>query len=834
MAGLRFALRTLFKSPFVTTVAIVSLALGIGANAAIFSLFNQTLLRPLPVERPEQLVNLGAPGPKPGSSNCGQAGPCDAVFSYPMFRDLEKDQAVFSGLAAHVFFGANLAFDGQTASGEGALVSGSYFPVLGLRAAVGRLLGPDDDAVLGEPHVAVLSHAYWQSRFGADPSVVGRVMIINGQSMTVAGVAPDGFKGTTLGAEPKVFVPITMRGVMQPSFKGFDNRRSYWAYLFGRLKPGVTIDQARAALNVRYHAIINDLEAPLQKGMSEATLKRFSARVVTIEPGARGQSEVHAEAQAPLTLLLCVTGVVLLIACANIANLLLARSAGRSGEMAVRLAIGASRGRLIRQLLFESCLLGLLGGAASLVVARWTLGAIGAILPSDAGGMLSFGLDSSMLLFTGALALITGLIFGLFPALHSTRPDLSSSLKDASRQSAGARSAVLFRRGLVVAQIALSMTLLASAGLFTRSLLNVSRVDLGIKIDSLVTFAVSPELNGYTPQRTHALFDRIESDIAALPGVTGVTASVLPLLAGDNWGAGVSVEGFPAGPDTDTNSRYDEVSPAFFRTMGIPLLAGREFTRADSAGARKVAIVNEAFAAKFTLGRNAVGKLMGRRGPGDDTKLDIEIIGLAQNAKYSEVKAVVPPVFYVPEAQDDQLGSSTFYVRVGTEPAAALAAIPGVVSKLDANLPVEDLRTMTQQVRENVFLDRMISTLSAAFAGLATVLAAIGLYGVLAYTVAQRTREFGLRMALGAGPGRVRRLVLRQVAWMTLVGGVIGIGLAVALGSLAESMLFEIRGGDPAILALAVAALSVVALTAGFIPALRASKIDPMAALRHE
>jgi predicted permease len=439
-----------------------------------------------------------------------------------------------------------------------------------------------------------------------------------------------------------------------------------------------------------------------------------------------------------------------------------------------------------------------------------------------------------MLLFTGALAMSTGVIFGLFPALHSTRPDLSSSLKDASRQSAGARSAALFRRGLVVAQMALSMTLLGSAGLFTGSLLNVSRVELGIKIDSLVTFAVSPALNGYTPQRTQSLFDRLESEIAALPGVTGVTASILPLLAGDNWGAGVLVEGFPVGPDTDTNSRYDEVSPGFFKTMGIPLLAGREFTRADSAGGRKVAIVNEAFAAKFKLGREAVGKLMARRGPGDEPKLDIEIVGLAQNAKYSEVKAVVPPVFYVPEAQDDQLGSSTFYVRVASDPAAALTAIPGVVSKLDANLPVEGLRTMSQQVRENVFLDRMISTLSAAFAGLATVLAAVGLYGVLAYTVAQRTREFGLRMALGAGPSRVRSLVLRQVAWMTLVGGIVGVGLAVALGSLAGSLLFEIRGDDPAVLALAVAALSVVAFAAGFIPALRASQIDPMTALRHE
>ena len=336
MVNLRFAFRMLFKAPFVTTVAIISLALGIGANAAIFSLFNQVLMRPLPVERPGELVNLGSPGPKPGSQSCGQPGDCDSVFSYPMFRDLEKQQTVLTGIAAHVFFGANLAYNSQTTSGTGALVSGSYFPVLGLRPAAGRLLSPSDDLPPGEPHVVVLSHAYWQTGFAGRPDVVGEKMTINGQSMSIVGVAPEGFRGTTLGSEPKVFVPISMRAQMIPFFKGFDNRRSYWAYLFGRLKPGVTIDQARASLNGQYQAIINGVEAAEQKGMSEATLAKFKAKVLTLENGSRGQSDVHTEAQAPLTLLFSVTGVVLLIACANIANLLLARSAARSGEMAVR------------------------------------------------------------------------------------------------------------------------------------------------------------------------------------------------------------------------------------------------------------------------------------------------------------------------------------------------------------------------------------------------------------------------------------------------------------------------------------------------------------------
>jgi putative ABC transport system permease protein len=833
MLNLRFALRTLFKSPFVTIVAIISLALGIGANAAIFSLFNQALLRPLPVARPGELVNFGSPGPKPGSQSCGQPGDCTEVFSYPMFRDLEKAQTVLTGLAAHVFFGANLAAGGQTVSGQGALVSGSYFPVLGLRPALGRLLGPGDDQPPGEPHVVVLSHEYWRTRFGETPDVLGRTLTVNGQAMTIVGVAPQGFTGTTLGIEPKVFVPISMRGKMIPFFNGFDNRRSYWAYLFGRLKPGVTIDRARAAMNVQYHAIINDVEAPLQKGMSAETLTRFKAKVLSLEPGQRGQSSVHQEASAPMTLLFVVVGVVLLIACANIANLLLARSAARSGEMAVRLSIGAGRARLVGQLLLESCLLALLGGAAGLLVARWTLALIGSLLPGDVAQSLSFTLDPSVLLFAAAVSLGTGILFGLFPALHSTKPDLAAVLKDNARQPAGARGAAFFRQSLVVVQIALSMALLAAAGLFTRSLLNVSRVDLGIKIDNLVTFSVAPMLNGYTPERTGQLFAALEDRVGALPGVTSATISLVPLLSGDSYGNSVSVEGFPAGPDTDTNSRYDEIGPDFFHTLGTPLLAGREFTRADTLGAPKVAIVNEAFARKFKLGRNAVGKLMARSS-GNAVKLDTEIVGLVPDAKYSDVKDDVPPVFYTPYRQDDELGYGTFYVRTAGDPAALVAAIPGVMSGLDPNLPVDEVRTMPQQVRENVFLDRLISTLSAAFAGLATLLAAIGLYGVLAYTVAQRTREFGLRMALGADPRRVRRMVLRQVGWMTVIGGAIGLGLAVVIGSLAQAQLFQMQGYDPAVLAISAAALAAVAVTAGVIPAVRASRIDPMQALRYE
>ncbi|MEO8521865.1 MAG: ABC transporter permease [Acidobacteriota bacterium] len=832
--NLKLAFRRLRKSPFVSLVAVISLALGIGANAAIFSLFDQTLLRPLPVPQPEALVNLSAPGPKPGSQSCGQAGDCDTVFSYPMFRDLERQQDVLTGLAAHVGFGANLAYRGQTVNSSALLVSGSYFPVLGISPALGRLLGPDDDRGIGAHFVAVLGYDYWATRLGANPSVLNDIITVNGQALTIVGIAPAGFGGTTLGTAVKIFVPMSMRGLMSPGWKGFDDRRSYFAYLFGRLKPGTTIDQARAALNGIYRPILNDVEAPLQKGMSEARMTQFRARRLVVEAGGRGQSSVHREARAPMFFLMAVAGIVLIIACANIANLLLAQGAGRATEMAVRLSLGAARRQLLAQLLTESCVLAALGGIAGLIVARWTLALIASLLPPEVSGTLQFDLQRNVVLFALLLAAATGLLFGLFPALHSTRPDLVSAIKAQSGQPSGARAAARFRTAIVTLQIALSMTLLVAAGLFVKSLVNVSRVELGISIEHLVTFGISPSLNGYEPPRTLALMERTEQELAALPGVTGVAAASVPLLSGNNWGSSVSVEGFRRDPDTDTGSRFNQVSVGYFRTLGVPLLAGREFTAADIANAPKVAIVNEAFAKKFNLGQGAVGRRIGT-GEIKELTLDTEIVGIVRDAKYSDVKQQIPPMFVRPYRQaENPIGSLTFYVRTAGDPGPLQRAIPGVVARLDPTLPVEDLKTMSQQVRDNVVMDRMVSTLATAFAVLATLLAAIGLYGVLAYTVSQRTREIGLRMALGADGARVRRMVMTQVGWMTLVGGLLGLAGAYFLGRGAESLLFELKGYDPTVMAGAIAVLAATAFGAGYLPAWRASRVQPMKALRYE
>jgi predicted permease len=830
MRNLKLAFRTLFRTPFVTVVAILSLALGIGANAAIYSLFDEMLLQPLPVVHPDRLVNFKGPGPQNGQNSCNSAGDCDEVFSYPMFRDLERASSSFSGIAGHFLFGLNVSMPGQTAiNGRGLFVSGSYFTVLGVRAALGRLLTPNDDQTVGGNYVAVLSYPYWESQLGSDPSVVGKQITVNGHPMTILGVAPRGFYGSTLGERPYVFVPMSMRGVINKGWTGFENRQSYWVYLFGRLKPGETLDRASASINTIYGHLINDVEVPLQKGVSEKNLAQFKAKKLVLSDGRKGQSSLIKSSRTPLVMLLFITGFVLLIACANIANLLLARAANRTMEMAVRLSLGASRRQLITQLLTESVLLAMLGGIASVFVAHWTLTGITMLLPAQAVRDMDFRLSVPAIWFTAAVSIGTGLLFGIVPALQSTRPDLVTELRNNSGKLAGGRGAARFRAGLVTAQIALSMALLISAGLFIESLRNISRVDLGIDIENVATFAISPARSAYDSTRMVALYARVEEELAALPGVRGVTAAAVPLLANSNWGQGVTVEGFPKDPDTDVGSRFNAVGPNYFHVLGVPLVAGRDFTLSDNDGGMKVAIVNESFAKKFKLGTNAVGKHMS---VGNDS-LNITIIGLSKNSKYSEVKGEVPPVFVQPYRQVST-GQLYFYVRSILPPDQALRAIPQIMKKLDPNLPVEQLKTLPQQVRDNVAIDRMISVLSASFAVLATLLAAVGLYGVLAYSVAQRTREIGVRMALGASSASVRTMVLRQVGRMTVVGGLIGIGAAVALGRGAQSLLYELKGWDPFVIGLSTVLLTMVALGAGLIPALRASRVDPMQALRYE
>jgi predicted permease len=828
---IRYALRMFGRAPGFTTVAVLTLAFGIGANVAVFSLFNRLILEPLPVPEPDQLVNLVSPGPRSGPTSCGSMGGCEAVFSYPMFRDLERAQTVFTGLAAHRDFGVNLSYRGQTTTSSGLFVSGSYFPVLGVRPALGRLLGSTDDRTMGESEVVVVSHAYWQSHLGGRRDIVDETIVVNGQPMTIVGVAPKGFEGTTLGLRPGVFMPITMRWRLAPEPRSPpENRRGYWVYLFARLKPDVALEQARSAIDTPYRAILNDVEVPLQEGMSDPMMAQFKARGLRLDSGSRGQSSFAVDARAPLTILLAVTTLLLLIACLNVANLLLARATARSKEMATRLSLGATRARLIAQLFTESSVLAFAAAVASLLIARWTIGLFRMMFPEGAP-LPELQQDTSTLIVTGALALGTSVAVGLFPTLYAARRDPLPALKAQGGQPGGSRGAARFRVSLATAQVALSMVLIVLAGLFTKSLANISRVDPGLRTDGVVTFRISPLRNGYTLPRSAALFDRLEEEIAALPRVTAVTSSTTPLLSGSVRVTGVSVQGYNAGSEADRETRYDEIGHGYFRTLGVPLIAGREFTSADSENAAKVAIVNEQFARKFGLAREAVGKRMSR----DTPALDLEIVGLVRDFQHSDLRAPPSPMYFVPHRQGTRRpGLMNFYVRTSPNVDETVAAIRRVMLRLDPNLPIEGLRTMDEAMRGATTRDRLMGVMTGAFATLATLVAAIGLYGLLAFAVAQRTSEIGLRMALGATRGGVRWMVLRQVGAIAMVGGTIGLASAILVGRAAQALLFGLQFHDPVVLASSIVVLMFVALAAGFVPANRAAGVDPMRALKYE
>ena len=835
MSRLRQTVRRLLRAPGFAITVVLTLALGIGATTAMFSWVHTVLLQPLPVPEPERLVNLSAPGPKPGSQSCGLAGDCEQVFSYPMFRDLEAAQDAFTGLAGYRFFRANLAHDGTTLAGAGVLVSGSYFDVLRLEPALGRLITSADEPQVGESAVAVLGYDYWQSGFGGDPTVLGRTIVANGAPLTIIGVAPEDFSSTTIGARPQIFVPLSMRWVMEPTVpRNAEDRLAYWIYAFGRLRPRVTMDQAAASINGIYRGILQEVEAPLNAFLPPDVLERFEQKAIGVTPGAQGQSEIPRTASQPLKLLLGVTGLVLLIACVNIANLLLARGAARTGELAVRAAIGASGRRLLTHSLSEAAVLALVGGVASLPVTAAILAGIQAMIPIVEVGMaLEIELDAATFAFAGFVTLGTLLLFGSIPAIKAARTDAGTVVKGQASQAASGRKMVRFRASLATAQIALSMLLLALAGLFTQSLMNVARVNLGMNAESLVTFTVSPRLNGYSPERTVNVFDRLEEALAAEPGIVDVAAAVVPLITDTTSRNDVTVQGFDAAVGADLNASYNVVSAGFFRAMSIPLLAGREFGAADAVGGPRVAVVNQAFLRKFGLGADALGTRFAE-GTGDAASLDIEIVGIAADAKYSTVKGDIPPQYFLPRRQNDNIGTLTFYVRGAVGPDALFATIRRVANGVDPNLPIANLMTMETTVENNVYLDRMVALFSSAFAGLATLLAAIGLYGVLAYNVAQRMRELGVRLALGATPTRLGVLVLRQVGWMALIGMLLGLLVAVIAGRAVAALLYGLSGNEAGVLAAAALVLASVIALASYLPARRAAKVEPLVALRHE
>ncbi len=840
MGHFQQAFRQIVLRPGLAAAVILMLAVGIGATTAIFSLFYQVLLMPLPVPEPDRLVELRVPGPQPGGGRQSLAvrNAQGAAFAYSTFRDLEADQASFTGTAGHYDFIASLTTGTDTFGGNGMLVSGGYFEVLGVRPALGRLIGPQDEPSLDESPVVVLSYDYWQSRLGADPGVIGTTLTVNDRPLTVIGVAPEGFTGAMPGYPPHVFVPLTMRWQMQPDEprNGFElSPFNRFVLMLARLRPGVTLEQATAEINALYGGIVAERVMPeVPPQATEAQRQQLLAQRIVLSPAARGQNAGGVTASNPLTLLLGATALVLLTVCVNITNLLLARGASRAGEMAIRAAIGAGRARLAAQLLIEAAVFGVLGALLALPVAAVTLRVIAASAPGAIASRFTPELSVEALGFAGALLVATVLFFGLLPALRASDTDAGHVMKGSSGQPGGGRALARFRGALIGVQVALSVLLLVLAGLFTRSLANVASVDLGMDVEPVVQFSVAPGLNGYTGARRDALHDRIMEALEAHPGVVAVGQSALPLFGDFVFTVPIrSIDGEQLPEDnTRLAQRHPWISPGFFEALGMPLLAGRGFTASDVAAGGEVAVVNQAFLSRFNLGANAIGKRMELVGYGAGS---VEIVGIAGDAKYRAVKEDVGPQVYTPRpASDDAFSSVFFYVRGRVDAATLLREIPGVVASVDPTLPANSLAPLERIVSNNVGQDRLIALLSAVFAGLATVLAAIGVYAVLSYNIGGRTRELGLRLALGSSPGGLRAMVLKQVGWVALGGAAVGLIAAFGVGRLASALLFGLSGYDPLVFGGALAVIAVVVLGATYLPARKASQVAPMEALRHE
>jgi predicted permease len=857
LADIRFALRTFAKAPVFTTVAVVSLALGIGANTAMFTLIDQVLLRALPVEDPERLVLVFAQGNHYGS-NWGMNS-----MSYPMYKDFRDGNTVFEGMVCRFATSSSLGHDGSTERVAAELVSGNYFRVLGVRAAEGRLIGPEDDKTPGAGTVAVLTYDYWVSRFGGRRNIIGQTVRINNHPMTVIGVTQDGFHGVDLGYNPQVLVPVTMKKQMTPGWNALEDRRVRWLQVFGRLKPGVSPEQAKASLQPLYKALINDeVQQEAFRNATKYTRERFLESSIQVLPAAQGRPQFRERFQRPLTVLMWIVGLVLLIACANVANLLLARATARQKEVSVRLALGAKRRRIVAQLLCESVVLSIAGGVAGIVLAVWLDSYLLSLMPQGASPLaIRATPDLRVFAFTFLVSLATGIVFGLVPALQSTRADVASTLKDQAG-SVTATRAIAFRKALVVAQVTLSLLLLIASGLFIGTLHNLKLVDPGFRTTNLISFAMNPALSGYDAEQSRAFYKELQRTLGSLPGVQSVGISRVRALDGDRSDSSITIEGRRSRDGEDMNPWVNSVGPDYFATVGIPLVAGREFRPGDErplvpqsfletldfnseadrqrlrdmeaqlGGPPKYAIVNEKFARHYFNTPNAVGRRFGFGGnPG--TKTDIEIIGVVRDSMYSTLREQIPRQVFTPYIQSRVTGMSV-YVRTAIDPQQMFNAVRRTVAQMDSSLPVYDLRTMNEQIDRSLVTERMIAMLSAVFGVIATLLATVGLYGVMAYTVARKTREIGIRMALGALANDVVWLVMREVLLLIGIGVALGATSAVLLTRYVEAQLFGLTPNDPNTLGLATAVLVAVAALAGYFPALRASRVHPIRALRYE
>ena len=829
LQDLRYGLRMLMKNRGFTAVAVLTLALGIGANTAIFSLLNAVMLRELPVRNPGELVLLGT-GRWGGSTE--EFASTD-LYSYAFYREMRQKNQVFSDVTALM----SLLFQkmhGAVGSPNlepmnVQLVSGTYFPLLGVKPILGRAFTEVEDEPAGGHPVAVASYSWWRRRFGRDPGIVGQTVRLGSTVYTIIGVAPPEFFGTAVGQSPDLWIPLSMEKQVSPGWNGLDNRSFQSLYILGRLRPGVTVAQAEANVNLLARESWQELAGPVPTKEQQQTLEHARIRLT---PALRGLSRLRFEFSLPLQILMAVVGLVLLIACANIANLLLARAAARQREIAVRLAIGAGRRRLIRQMVTESLLVALFGGSLGVLLASWASGALlGMVSAGPELLPLDVAPDTPVLVFTLAVSVVAALLFGTVPALRATRVDLTSALKE-GRSSVGTASRGPLGKALIVSQVALSLVLLIGAGLFLRTLVKLAHVDTGFNKENVLLFGIDPPSVGYKEDtRLVNLYQQIEQRVSAEPGVRAASISFFTFNQGA-WSDPVVAQRRNPTPGSNPEVIHNVVGPGYFTTMGIPLLVGRVFGPQDTEKSSKVAVINETMARQFFPGASPIGR---RFGIGDDLKhsSDIEVVGVVKDAKYLSVQERLLPAAYYPYTQ--HVGYYyDFEVRYAGDSQAIIAAVRRAVGEVDRRLPVSYQNTLVEQVNQSITGQTLVAQLSTFFGLLAAFLACIGIYGLMSYAVTRRTNEIGVRMALGAGRAKVVWLVMRETLILAGLGLVIGLPVALAADRLVSKMLFGLKPTDPLSLVGAAILLLAFAVLAGYLPARRAAKVDPMVALRYE
>jgi putative ABC transport system permease protein len=828
----RYGLRMMAKNPGFTIVAIITLAMGIGANTAIFTLFDQVLLRRLPVRDPQELVQFRSSGADTGRLNSRGNNQGD-YFSYPMYQDLRNQNTVFSGVLATFFTQVGLEWHNQPELVNTELVSGNYFETLGLRPALGRLFVQSDDVVQNANPLVVLSFTSWQRRFGSDPGILNQTLLLNGHPFTVIGVVQPGFHSVVVGDAPDFFAPMMMKPEITPGWNDLDDHRSKWLTIFARLKPGIASAQAEAGLDVLWRALRTE-EFKTIKTHSPIFKERFIDKShLSLLNGAIGYSPLRENARTPLLILMGMVGLVMLIACANVASLLLVRAAGRVREMSIRYALGARRGRIVRQLMIEGGMLGVAGGTLAVILAPQVSALLLRRMLADNSGQTPFSSqpDLRIFIFNFGLAIVVSLLFSLAPAIQFWRPDLTPALKQQTTTVAG--GGLGFRRASVGVQIGLSLLLLVGSGLFIRTLYNLKTLNVGFSTDHLLTFGIDAKLAGYDPKDIPALFRRVEDTLAALPGVHSVAATNDPELAGNSEGRTINVAGYAAKDDEDMNVEWSVVTADYFSTLEKPMVAGRSFSQQDGPDAAPVTVVNESLARRyFGSAQQALGHSLSAK----DGKPDMQIVGVVADARHEGVRIEIRRTVFIPYLQAKEAGNIPleFYVRTWQAPETAEATVSSAMRNLDSKLALDTMRTMDEQINDNLSTERMIALLAASFGVLATLLAAVGLYGVLAYATVQRTREIGIRLALGASRGNVARMVLTEVARLAAISVAVALPAALALGRLIGSQLFGVSSHDPLTLVAVTLLVGLMALFAAWIPTRRATRVDPMVALRYE